>query len=373
MLKRIARKLFAPKIKGVSIDDVEILKEKLIFPQEIFKLQEKLDIFGEKHPAFSGYICVIPPFFIRSIKNAKCVVGHEEIFTSNDDVIIEHTSQKVNPWIGAYKGKLKKIHKIDGSVANFFLSGIERNYYHWLTECLGRYYLLEKSQFKPDFYLFPKDKLFQKQYLKLLKIDEERIIELDSNTVIQADETIVPSLINISENWEHIDTRGYICFRKKWLPSWIGNIYRENIDLTECKQNKIKIYISRAFANYRKVENEDAIIDLLKSKGYGIYHLENMSVKEQIELFSNASIVLGIHGAGFSNIYFCPKNAIIFEFFPEHYHDSSFKVLTSALGLKYHYMIGKTHNIENIHPQQENVYIDLARLEMALDILDSES
>jgi capsular polysaccharide biosynthesis protein len=371
VFKKIARRLFVPKIKGISINEVRFLNEELIFPQEIFELPEQLDIFGQKHDLFAAYTCVIPPFFVRSIKKAKCIVGKEEIFTSNNRVVVEQTSQKVNPWLGSYNRILKKPQKVNGSVVNFSLSGIESNYYHWLTECLGSYYLLEQSSFKPDFYLLSVEKSFQKQYIELLKIDKKRIIEIEPGNAVQADEIIVPSSISISGNWEHIDSRGYIRYQKQWLPSWIGNMYKERIDLVRYAQGKNKIYISRSFADYRKIENENEIIDLLKARGYGIYHLENMSVEEQVELFSNASIVLGVHGAGFTNIYFCPRSALIFEFFTEHYHDSSFKVLTTSLGLKYHYMIGKTSNIENVHPQQENVYIDLAQLKTALDILDS--
>ncbi|WP_309735682.1 glycosyltransferase family 61 protein [Chamaesiphon sp. OTE_75_metabat_556] len=370
---RIFEELFTPEIEGISINDVKFFREELIFPEEKFELPERLDIFGQKHDYFSPYTITIPPFYVRSIKNAKCVVGREEIFTNNDEVIIEQTPQKVNPWIGRHNWKLKKPVKVKGSVVNLALSTIENNYYHWLTECLGHYYLLEKSQFKPDFYILSNEKSFQKQYLKLLKIDEKRIIKIDSGVVIQADETIVPSLINTSENWDYVNTRGYTCYRKKWLPSWIGNLYRKSTDLAKSHDTKSKIYISRAFADYRKIENEDKIIDLLKSRGYSICHLECMAVLDQIELFSNASIVLGVHGAGFSNIYFCPQNAKVFELFTEYYHDSSFKVLTNALGLEYYYMIGKTNKIEDVHPQKENVYIDLAKLEMALDILEASS
>ncbi len=370
---RIFEELFTPEIEGISINDVKFSQEELVFPEEKFELPERLDIFGQNHDYFSAYTITIPPFYVRSINDAKCVVGREEIFTNNDEVIIEQSPLKVNPWVGRHNGKLKKPVKVNGSVVNFALSTIENNYYHWLTECLGHYYLLEKSQFKPDFYILSNKKSFQKQYLKLLKIDETRIIEIDSGVVIQADEIIIPSLINTSGNWDDVNSRGYICGRKRWLPNWIGNLYRENIDLEKSNETKSKIYISRAFADYRKIENEAEIIDLLKSRGYSICHLENMAVLEQIELFSNASIVLGVHGAGFSNIYFCPQNAKVFEFFTEHYHDSSFKVLTNALGLEYYYMIGKTNKIENIHPQQENVYIDLAKLEMALNILETSS
>jgi capsular polysaccharide biosynthesis protein len=373
-LYRIFEELLAPEIVGISIHNVVFSREELIFPEEKFTMPERLDVFGQNHYYFSGYTCIVPPFYIRSIKNAKCVVGREEIFTSNDEVIIEHTPQKVNPWVGKHNWKLEKPLKVNGSVANLALSTIENNYYHWLTECLGHYYLLERSQFRPDFYLLSNEKSFQKQYLKLLKVDEKRIIEIDKikpGTILQADEIIIPSLINTSSNWDNVNSRGHTCYRKQWLPSWIGNLYRENIDTANYGNAKNKVYISRSLADYRKVENEDEIVDFLKLRGYGVYHLETMTVLEQIELFSTASIVIGMHGAGFSNIYFCERGTIIFEFFNEYYQDSSFKVLTNVLGLEYHYTIGKTPNTEGIHPQQENIYIDLAKLEIALDSIDT--
>ena len=38
-----------------------------------------------------------------------------------------------------------------------------------------------------------------------------------------------------------------------------------------------------------------------------------MSFKEQIEIFSNAMMVIGLHGSGFANIVWCPLNCKIIE------------------------------------------------------------
>jgi capsular polysaccharide biosynthesis protein len=369
---KILRKLsIVPKVQPISINNVKASTEELIFPESIFDLPEKPDIFGQKHENFSGYTCDVPQFYVRSIQNGKCVVGSEEIFTSDDQVIQEFTAQEVNPFIGGDKQRLNNPYRINASVANLSLSGLENNYYHWLTECLGRYYLLEKSKFKPDFYILSRDLPFQKQYIELLGIDPERILNLDANVAIQANDLIIPSFIN---NWKYAKYRGYNHCLKQWLPIWTGNIYRELMERNAIEQNhnkqKNKIYISRAFANYRRIENEDEVIDFLKNKGYGIYHLENMSVHEQVELFSNASIVLGAHGAGFSNIYFCSESTTICELFSEYYHDSSYRILSNVLGLKYNYMIGKTNIIKNINPLKENIYIDLKQLKAAIALLD---
>jgi capsular polysaccharide biosynthesis protein len=362
-IKKTVKNLLIPKNNGISVSDVPLMEEELIFPKETFNLPENLDVCGERHHHFSGYTCDLPPFYVRSIKDGKCVVGKEEISTSDNRVIVEYTTQKVNQ-MNVANLKLRNPHRINGSVATLSLSGLENNYYHWLTECLARYYLLEKSRFKPDFYILSNTLPFQEQYIKLLGIDRDKILKINPNTLIQANEIIVPSLIN---NWEYVDFRGYNHYQKQWLPNWIGNLYTEN------KKSEIvtgtRLYISRSFANYRKLENEDEVIKLLKKYGFKVYHLENMSVEEQVELFSNASVILGAHGAGFSNIYFCNQDVIICELFSEHYHESSFRILANVLGLKYNYIIGKTKKIKNIHPKQENMFIDVEKVEAFLETL----
>ena len=367
--KRNIKGLIIPKIRGVKACDVRLLETQTIFPEEIFKLPERLDIFGQSHFHFSGYSRAIHKFCVSSLKNGKCIMGREEIFTGNDEVIVEYSAQKRNPWVGGDKRKLNKPYIIAGRVANLALNSLENNYFHWMTECLGRYYLLEQSKFRADFYILNNNLSFQKQYIEFLGIDERKIIKLDPGTTIQADEIIAPTLIN---NYDIIEFRGNKCHQKQWLPSWIGNIYLEKIAQLKLKKApREKIYISREFAGYRKVKNEGELVNLIKNKGFGVYHLENMTLKEQAELFSNASVILGVHGAGFSNIYFCPKDAIVLECFPEYYHDPSYRILSHALGLRYNFMIGKIDSHEDIHPQRENVCIDLYRLEMALNTVDS--
>jgi capsular polysaccharide biosynthesis protein len=366
MFKIIVENLTSSRVKDVSINDLKMREEELIYPEIDFHMPGKLDIFGQKHNNFSAYTCSIPSLNVRSIANAKCVVGNEEVFTSNDEVIAEYTTQKINPWIGRNKNILSNPKIVNGSVLNLSLSGLEKNYGHWLIECLSRFYLFKKSRFKPNFYILSNNLSFQKQFIEFLEIDNKKILELKPNTIIQADEIIVPSFIN---NWEIINLLGHKHYQKQWLPSWIRNIYREKIEPVKCGINKI--YVSRLFAKYRKIENENEIIKILKNRGYKIYFLENMLVKDQIELFSNASIVLGAHGSGFSNMLFCPQNTLICELFSEHYHDSTFKILANVLGLEYYYMICKTNNIRRIHPQKENMYINLSQLESALNQLDN--
>ena len=42
-----------------------------------------------------------------------------------------------------------------------------------------------------------------------------------------------------------------------------------------------------------------------------------MNIENTINLFNNAKLIIGIHGAGLSNIVFSNKNTYVLEFIPE--------------------------------------------------------
>lgn len=353
-IKRLIIKILKKAVIGVDAKEF-CLKEELIFPQEKFVMPEFKDVFGKSHENFAGYGTNIAPFFVRSFKNGICRTNREEVFVSYDKVISEYTSQKVNPVIGARFLTRSKIKTVRGRAAHLALSGLEDNYYHWLVECLGRLYLIEKSGFKPDHYIVSTKLPFQKQYLELLGIDNQKIIPSESKQLIQADELIVPTFIN---NWEFIDHRGYRYWQKQYLPKWVGNLYKEKILPNIKKTEQKRIYISRRDARYRKVINEQEVLEVLNNYGFQIVNLGNMEIIKQIELFANAQIVVGVHGAGLTNMLFCPAHTKVLEIYSKYYHDASYRVLANALGLSYSYMVAETSDISP-RPSQEDMLVDI--------------
>ena len=203
----------------------------------------------------------------------------------------------------------------------------------------------------------------------MLGVPQERIINANREVFIQAKELIVASFIN---NWEIVTLREYKHYQKQWLPSWISNLYREKIIPNIKISCKKRIYISRSQSKTRKIENEYEVCAVFTALGFGVYNLELMSVKEQIELFSNASIIAGIHGAGLINMVFSPIQTRIFEIYTEYYHDASHRIQAKVLGFKYYYMIGETKNVESIVSQQENVFVNIEKLKLALQYILTE-
>lgn len=338
--------------------------EHMIYPSEEFSLPECRDVEGKVHPCFEAYKAFIPSFYVNSLKNGMCYTPAEEVYTAEGQVILDHNPQKTLPPV-RWRKFLKKIIYIDGKVVHLGLAGLENNYYHWLIDCLGRFYLLKRSGITPDFYVIANEMNFQKQWLSLLGIKGEQIISIHSNMFLRAKELIVPTLIN---NWDSIYFRGYIGYQRRWLPSWIINLYKENIIPGTKKQKKTRIYISRKKAPYRKILNEDDLMPILDRYGFTVFDLEDLTVKQQIEAFVNAQAVVGLHGAGLVNAIFSEKGTPVLEINTQYYHDSSYRVLFVQTGHPYFYIVGETDDLL-CSTKKENVYIKPEKFEGAIKVL----
>jgi len=94
-----------------------------------------------------------------------------------------------------------------------------------------------------------------------------------------------------------------------------------------------RIYISRS--GRRRVLNEAALIRLLEQYDFIIIDDKPRSLAEQVALYSNASFIIGPHGASFANVLWCKHGAHLFELFAPNYAPDYFRYLAHLLGLQY--------------------------------------
>ena len=66
-----------------------------------------------------------------------------------------------------------------------------------------------------------------------------------------------------------------------------------------------KLYVARTDAQTRAMRNEAAVIEEMRRYGYEIVPPGTLSFTEQVRLFRSASVIVGAHGAGLTNIVFC--------------------------------------------------------------------
>jgi len=113
-------------------------------------------------------------------------------------------------------------------------------------------------------------------------------------------------------------------------------------------KNKQKIvYIKRKGKRY--ILNDDECINILNVRYKDKYdivvaELENMTFKEQIDLMNGCTLLIGCHGAGFTNICFMEPGSTLFELFPESFYVDCFKQMCYEKNINHFYLHGKSSN-----------------------------
>jgi capsular polysaccharide biosynthesis protein len=196
---------------------------------------------------------------------------------------------------------------------------------HWLTETLPRLYGL--SLLPPHVLptiIFPSPlKTWQQDSIDLLGLDRYPILDLGE---------------------------GYITSPKLFFPSYVGRpgtphplacqwIRETMLKRVEIPGRRSRIYISRCKANRRRIVNEDEILPILEEFGFETVIAENLSLAEQVSLFSTAEAVVTVHGAGLTNLLFVPRGCKVLEIMERTHMSDYFYNLASAAELDYHYDI----------------------------------
>ncbi len=100
-----------------------------------------------------------------------------------------------------------------------------------------------------------------------------------------------------------------------------------------------RLYISRADASARRIVNEGAFMAVAQEAGFESVILTGMTLEQQSSLFMSASHVIGVHGAGLTNIVFCPPGTQVLEMFPPRYGTAAYAFTASGAGLIYSSMV----------------------------------
>jgi capsular polysaccharide biosynthesis protein len=254
--------------------------------------------------------------------------------------------------------KLEPLAEVDGRVAVLATDGAGL-YYHWLFQLLPRYELMGLAGVELGqidyFYVNSTSSRFQRETLASLGIDPSRIIDGRKVPYLKARELIVPS----------VPLAGG-CFRP-----WIINFLRNNFlpkNWRDIGPSGRRLYISRGLAGYRRVLNEDNVINFLKQHGFEVAMMETMSVPEQAAVMASCDVVVAPHGGGMSNIIFCSQGTKIVEIYSPELVATYFWKLSNQLNLDYYYMLGNGSpaTLDADYPQSWDSHADI---EVDLDLL----
>ena len=257
------------------------------------------------------------------------------------------------------KGTPKFKKKFNGKVFSLVqgASG-NNNYFHWMFDILPRLIILEKYYNLNDinFFYCPQIKPWQLSTLSIFNIGADKLINSNSHRHIQADKVLA-----VSHPWY---SKGLILNEAKNLPRWIIN----EINLKFEKFGKKfkcndKIFIDRRESKYNhcQIINDEEIKTYLRKKGFTVYRVGELNFFEQIYLFQNAKIVIGAHGAAFTNLIFCKENTKVLDIIPENHPNTVDETIAKVKNLNFRFIRTK----ELTEKEKDNGDIFLTIDEMA--------
>lgn len=199
------------------------------------------------------------------------------------------------------------------------------SYYHWLLGTLPK--LLALRTHAGGFALFehllvnPRHKsrggnAFQEETLSILQVPSSRVVWLERGSELELAELVAPD---------------EPCAKHQTvLLSWAQDLLRAEFlpMAAKAKFSRSKwperIFVSRKHARRRRLLNEEEISAALLVNGFSLVHTENVPFLEQVELFRRAKVVVGLHGAGLSNLVFASPGTKVVEIVPDRWRNPCF-------------------------------------------------
>jgi capsular polysaccharide biosynthesis protein len=109
------------------------------------------------------------------------------------------------------------------------------------------------------------------------------------------------------------------------------------------------LYISRAKASRRRITRESEVLSVLQNRHFECVYCEDLSLRDQVRLFAEAKVIIGPHGAGFTNILYAREGTIVGEIYGVDCIPC-YKVMAHQLSLSYHKYQAQPASTDAAHP-----------------------
>ncbi len=247
---------------------------------------------------------------------------------------------------------LPKIRKIAG-ISICLTTRHSSNYYHWIFDVIARILKIENFSKKIDFdryLILDLDKpSFKLESLDYFGIDRSKVLNVRSD--------------------DHLECKHMLLFERPLdAPVEIDTIQLIQKFVKPSVSSKYPrfIYLSRGNANTRRIENENELKTGLEKMGFVCVRSEELSFKEQVELFQNAEAIIAPHGAGLTNLIFCRRGTRVFEIFPIGYIRPDYALISEKCGLDYFFILNGEESDVNpknfMNSSPDAMRVDVSRI-----------
>jgi len=160
------------------------------------------------------------------------------------------------------------------------------------------------------------------------------------------------------------------CHPAQYFPDWAKMFLKRRFKANKTQGHR-RIFISRADAKTRRILNQAEVNNVLTEFKYEICELTGLTFEEQRALFAQVSHVVGVHGAGLTNILFSPTGTQVMEILPPMCAVPDYWQLSTALGHQYHAVIANDPEFPrpNYDGWVHNAALNMRDVVLDLDLL----
>ena len=324
-----------------------------------------------------------PQTYIGALKNVTLLPGCKVLLDA--DGIARHDEMEMAFRVFSHRPKIWEMELSDGPILRFehppFFPGVipagihltgehEANYFHWVCEILPRFHLYEKMVSEVDMPLLVSDGLNQNLY-ELINIINSRkrvIKKLNQGIAYRVTHLVYPSDVSrILDVYDRAPNYETTYLPVGLLKDMVATIKDSIVIIDE--DNRKRIFVRRS-SNYRKLLNELEVEAFLIKYDFFPVDPGQLSVFEQIKIFSQADIIVGSSGAAITNILWCHNGARILVLHSDHpfkkypYWDA----LSRVVGADISYISGpRAHNVERFFQAHDDFNIRVDDLKVAIE------
>jgi len=259
------------------------------------------------------------------------VWGNQGAVITADDLLFNDVSREFEKPDHSIFAQVKLVPPtiLKGTTAVITASGCDM-YYHWMFDVLPRIKILNDygfTQDKIDQYIIDYREIpFQKEAIDALGIRANKISRSNDHFAyhVLCERLLVPSLPS-----------------KLDVVSADACTFLAETFLDKKQKSPFGKWIYLKRTGKRTLVNDAAIEGQLSDLGFETVACEKFSIREQAAIFHNAEVLIGPHGAAFSNVVFCKPGTKVIEFFSPRWINPCYWTICNQVSATYYYLIGE--------------------------------
>ncbi len=235
--------------------------------------------------------------------------------------------------------------------AVWILERVYDNHSHWLTSHLPKVLLLRERGLVADMVLPARRTAAMDASLRMLGVDPEVL------PVVDTDRPLDVEALTLVET-------------DRFRPELLRPL-RTAMAPADAAPPRRRVFISREGSRGRHLLGEAALRPELEARGFEIVRMETLDFPAQVRLMAETAVLLAPHGAGLTNMIFCPEGAQIAEIADPAYPNPNFYALACAMGLGYRLL--HAAGVGEGHPLTRDLRADPQAVLAAADAMIAET